>query len=63
MIRFEPAGVNEAGEKVWDLVLDGQTARKDLTMDQVVEAINRRDEERLGWDRVPGGGNDGNDPV
>ena len=63
MIRFEPAGVNEAGEKIWDLVLDGQTARKGLTMDQVVEAINRRDEERLGWDRAPGGGNDGNDPV
>lgn len=63
MIRFEPAGVNEAGEKVWDLVIEGQTARKGLTMDQVVEAINRRDEERLGWDRAPGGGNDGNDPV
>ena len=63
MIRFEPAGLNEAGEKVWDLVIEGQTARKGLTMDQVVEAINRRDEERLGWDRAPGGGNDGNDSV
>ena len=59
MIRFEPAGVNEAGEKVWDLVIEGQTARKGLTMDQVVEAINRRDEERLGWDRAPGRDPDG----
>lgn len=54
MIRFEPAGVNEAGEKIWDLVIEGQTARKGLTMDQVVEAINRRDEERLGWEHGPG---------
>lgn len=54
MIRFEPAGVNEAGEKVWDLVIEGQTARKGLTMDQVVETINRRDEERLGWEHGPG---------
>lgn len=48
MLRFECTGVREDGEKVYRLVINGETVREDLTLDEVVEAINRRDEERLG---------------
>lgn len=60
MIKFTPAGVNEAGEKVYTLEIDGQVVRRGLTIDQAVEAINARDEERLGWDHAArGDGGDG----
>lgn len=51
MLRFECTGVREDGEKVYRLVINGETVREDLTLDEVVEAINRRDEERLGEER------------
>lgn len=55
MIRFEAAGVNRAGEKIYTLTIDGRTVRSGLTIDQVCEAINRRDEERLGDEHAPRG--------
>lgn len=53
MIRFEAAGENEAGEKIYTLTIDGRLVREAVTIDQAVEILNRRDEERLGWDHAP----------
>lgn len=67
-IKFERCGVRD-GEILYRLVIGGRTVREDLTIDQVVEVINRRDEESLGAEHGVGanerngGGRDGHDHV
>ena len=41
MIRFEPAGVNKAGEKIYTMTIDGKTIQEGLTIDQAVAIINK----------------------
>lgn len=43
------------GQLLYKLYIDGKPIREGLTLDEVVEAINRRDEECLGDRHVPGG--------
>lgn len=52
MIRFYRTRVD--GD-VWRyaMEIDGEVVARDLTIDQVVEAINRRDEESLGAYHAP----------
>ena len=49
-IVFEATGTRPDGVKLYRLQLDGVTVREDLTIDEVIEAINRRDEESLRQD-------------
>lgn len=52
MIRF----YRTSGDSdVWRyaMEIDGEVIARDLTIDQVVEAINRRDEETLGAHHAP----------
>ena len=53
MIRFYRT--NSQGDDVWlyAMEIDGKVVARDLTIDQVVEAINRRDEESLGAEHAP----------
>lgn len=53
MIRFYRT--NGQGDDVWlyAMEIDGEVIARDLTIDQVVEAINRRDEESLGAHHAP----------
>ena len=53
MIRFYRT--NGQGDEVWlyAMEIDGEVVARDLTIDQVVEAINRRDEETLGAYHAP----------
>ena len=53
-IRFTATGYLPGGEKVYRLIIDGKIIRDGLTLDEVVRAINRRDEERLGELHTPG---------
>ena len=46
-IVFECTGVRRDGARLYTLALDGVVVREDLTIDEVIEAINRRDEESL----------------
>ena len=48
MIKFTRQSVRPDGETLYRLVIDGEIVREGLTLDQVVRAINRRDEKRLG---------------
>lgn len=48
MIKFIRQGYRPDGETLYRLVIDGEIVREGLTLDQVIRAINRRDEERLG---------------
>ena len=53
-LKFDKTGVDpDTGEPLFRLVINGRTVREDLTMDEVVEAINAQDEERLGEERSP----------
>ena len=54
MLKFEQDGVNPDGEKTYRLTIDGRTVSSGLTLDQVVRAINQRDEEKLGETHGPG---------
>ena len=54
MLRFEQDGTLPGGEKSYRLVIDGETIAEGLSLDQVIEAINRRDEEKLGEEHAPG---------
>lgn len=54
MLRFEQDGTLADGEKTYRLVIDGAEIAAGLTLDEVIRAINRRDEEKLGEDH--GGG-------
>jgi len=53
MIRFYRT--NCQNDDVWRyaMEIDGEVIARDLTIDQVVEAINRRDEESLGAHHAP----------
>lgn len=53
MIRFYRT--NRQNDDVWRyaMEIDGKVVARDLTIDQVVEAINRRDEESLGAAHAP----------
>ncbi len=53
-LKFEQDGTLPGGEKSYRLVIDGETIAEGLSLDQVIEAINRRDEETLGEDHAPG---------
>ena len=55
MIKFECHAKRPDGEKLYRLVIDGRVVREGLTIDEVIEAINRRDEDRLGEDHGPRG--------
>jgi len=53
-LKFEKCGEDpRTREPLYRLIIGGRTVREDLTLDQVVEAINRQDEERLGWEHAP----------
>ena len=53
-LKFEQMGFRiEDGECLYRLVIGGRVVRENLTLDQVIEAINRQDEERLGEEHGP----------
>ena len=49
-IVFEMTGTRPDGCRLYRLQLDGITVREGLTIDEVIEVINCRDEERLRQD-------------
>ena len=53
MIKFEPCGADPEGGKLYRLIIDGETVRENLNIDDVVRAINARDEKSLGADHAP----------
>ena len=53
MLKFEQDGTLPGGEKSYRLVIDGKTIAEGLSLDQVITAINRRDEEKLGEEHAP----------
>lgn len=53
MIKFECHAKRPDGERLYRLIIDGETVREHLTIDDVVRAINDRDEARLGADHAP----------
>ena len=55
MIKFECHAKRPDGERLYRLIIDDKVVREGLTIDDVVEAINRRDEESLGADHGPRG--------
>lgn len=55
MIKFECHAKRPDGERLYRLIIDDKVVREGLTIDDVVEAINRRDEDRLGEDHGPRG--------
>lgn len=55
-VKFCKYAVRADGEPLCRLTIDGVAAGDGLTIDQVVETINRRDESSLGDDHVKGGG-------
>ena len=54
MLKFEQDGTLPGGEKSYRLVIDGKTIAEGLSLDQVIEAINRRTEEQLGEEHGTG---------
>lgn len=54
-LEFTATGEAPNGEKLYRLEIDGETVREGLTLDQVIRAINRRDEERLGEEHTAAG--------
>ena len=53
-LKFERTGEDPVtGEALYRLQIGGRTVREDLTIDQVIEAINQQDEERLGEKHGP----------
>lgn len=53
MIKFECHAKRPDGEKLYRLVIDGRVVREGLTIDEVIEAINAQNEERLGEEHGP----------
>lgn len=53
MITFECHSKRPDGERLYRLIIDGETVRENLTIDDVVRAINARDEKSLGADHAP----------
>lgn len=52
-LKFEQDGTLPGGETSYRLVIDGETIAEGLSLDQVIAAINRRDEEKLGEEHAP----------
>ena len=48
MIKFTRQGVRADGEPLYRLEKDGEVLREGITLDDVIYAINRMDEERTG---------------
>ena len=46
-IVFECTRTRADGVKLYRLVIDGAVVREGLTLDEVIEAINRQDEDQL----------------
>ena len=46
-IKFVKSGTRTDGEPLYRLIIDGTAVRDGLTLDEVIEAINRRDKEKL----------------
>lgn len=46
-VKFEKYAARPDGEPLYRLYLDGDPVREGLTLDEVIRAINRRDEEKL----------------
>lgn len=46
-VQFSRAGVNAAGDAVFDLWIDGAAVERGLTIDDVIRRIAARDEEEL----------------
>lgn len=55
-VKFTKYAVRPDGEPLYRLTIDGVAAGEGLTIDQVVETINRRDKLSLGDEHVKGGG-------
>ena len=53
MIKFEVCGADPEVGKLYRLIIDGETVRENLSIDDVVRAINARDEKSLGADHAP----------
>ena len=53
MIKFECHAKRPDGERLYRLIIDDKVVREGLTIDDVVEAINAQDEERLGEKHGP----------
>ncbi len=53
MIKFEVCAADPEVGKLYRLIIDGKTVREDLPLDEVIRAINARDEESLGEDHAP----------
>ena len=53
MIKFEACGADPEGGKLYRLIIDDKVVREGLTIDDVVRAINARDEKSLGADHAP----------
>lgn len=51
-VQFKRAGVNEAGDAVFDLWIDGAPVERDLTIDAVVQRI-AESEDAPEFDRSP----------
>lgn len=47
-VKFTKYKCGPDGQPLYRLHIDGEPVQEGLTIDQVVEAINRRDEEELG---------------
>lgn len=54
MLEFKITGTRPDGVKLYRLEIDGRIVREGLTIDEVIEAINRADEESLGARHAPG---------
>ena len=54
MLEFKICGTRPDGVKLYRLDIDGRAVRDGLTIDEVIEAINRADEESLGARHAPG---------
>ena len=53
MIKFECHAKRPDGERLYRLIIDDKVVREGLTIDDVVRAINARDEKSLGADHAP----------
>lgn len=54
MIKFTRQSVRPDGEVLYRLEKDGEVLREGITLDEVIRAINRMDEESLGERRGRG---------
>ncbi len=54
-VKFVKYAARPDGEPLYRLYLDGDPVREGLTLDEVIRAINCRDEESLGEEHAPGG--------